>query len=306
MSKVKISKRAKKEAMIGILFAMPAILGFLIFTLGPMLVSLYLSFTNYEIINKPEFIGFKNYIDLFNGTDQFFYKALLATLYYVVLAVPLGVMFHFGVALLMNKNIKGKGLFRALYYIPSVIPIAASCTIWMWLYNPNLGLINYILRILHLPTSKWLGSEQSVIPAIAIIAIWMAGNTMVVFLAGLQDVPTELYEAVEVDGGNALHKFLNVTLPMMTPTIFFNLIMGIINGFQVFVQPLIMTDGGPNNSSLFYGLYLFRQAFQFSKIGSSCAIGWVLFIIIMIISAILFKTSNGWVFYSGGNNDEKI
>lgn len=305
MRKPKLSKKARQEAFAGILFASPAILGFLIFTLGPMIASLILSFTDYAIINKPKFIGLHNYTNLFNGNDPFFYKSLIATLYYVVLSVPIGIMFHFGVALLMNRNIRGKSFFRAIYYVPSVIPIVASCTIWMWLYNPNFGLINYLLKALHLPTSQWLASEKAVVPSIVITAIWIAGNTMVVFLAGLQDIPKNLYEAIEVDGGNSMHKFIYATLPMMTPTIFFNLIMGIINGFQVFIQPLIMTDGGPNNASLFYGMYLFRQGFQFSKMGSACAIGWVLFIIIMIITAIVFKTSGSWVYYSGGSSNEK-
>jgi len=297
--KAKHKKRIKGETLAGILFALPAILGFLIFTLGPMLASLVLSFTDYAIVNKINFIGLKNYINLFNGQDPFFYKSLRVTFTYVILSVPIGICFHFISAVLMNRNIKGKSIFRVIYYIPSIIPIAASCIIWLWMFNPDRGLVNYVLRAFHLPTSQWVGSEIAVVPSIVIIAIWIAGNTMVVFLAGLQEISKSLYEAIEIDGGNAFHKLIYVTIPMSTPIFFFNSLMGIISGFQVFIQPLIMTDGGPNNESLFYALYLFREGFKFSRMGSASAMAWVMFILILMLTAIFYGLSKKWVYYGG-------
>ena len=293
-----VKKTDYKDLKAGLLFASPAIIGFLVFSLGPMLVSLILSFTDYHIVNKIKFIGLENYINLFTSETTLFYKALTVTFYYVILSVPLGVMFHFISAVLMNRDIKGKAVYRAIYYIPSIIPVAASCMIWMWIFNPDRGLLNYVLRILHLPTSQWIGAEQSVIPSIVMIAVWIAGNTMVVFLAGFQDIPKTLYEAIEVDGGNAFHKLIHITLPLSTPLIFFNSAMGVIGGFQVFVQPMIMTDGGPGNSSLFYALYVFREGFEYSRMGSACAMSWVLFLVIMILAGLLLVSSKKWVFYA--------
>lgn len=288
-----------KEAIFGILFAAPAILGFLIFTLGPMIASFILSFTDYAIVNKAKFIGFQNYVRIFNGYDPFFYKSLLVTVYYVTLSVPLGIIFHFCMALLLNKKIRGKGIYRAIFYFPSILPIAATCTVWMWLYNPNFGLLNYLLNFLGFPKFQWIGSEAGAVPSIVITAIWIAGNTMVIFLAGLQDISRQLYEAIDVDGGNSFHKLMHITIPMISPTIFFNFIMGLINGFQVIVQPMMMTAGGPNNASLFYAMYLYREAFQFSRMGSACAIAWILFLIILTLTGVTFKTSGCWVYYGG-------
>lgn len=297
--KIRSGRKMKKETLAGLLFALPAILGFLIFTLGPMVISLIYSFTDFAIVNDMKFIGLDNYVNLFNGSDPFFYKSLRVTFYYVILSVPLGIMFHFFSAVLMNSDIKGKAFFRAVYYVPSIIPIAASCIIWLWMFNPDRGLLNQMLKALYLPTSQWIGSPKTVVPSIVVIAIWMAGNTMVVFLAGLQDIPKTLYEAIDIDGGGKLHKLLHITVPMSTPIIFFNAIMGTIGGFQVFVQPMILTDGGPNNESLFYALYLFREGFEFSKMGSASAMAWVLFILILCLTGILFKLSNRWVHYGG-------
>lgn len=287
------------ETWAGVLFASPAMIGFLVFSAIPMLISLILSFTDYRIVNDIKFIGFENYRYLLSGKDPFFYKSLFVTFYYMILSVPLGVAFHFFSAVLLNTKIKGKSIFRIIYYIPSVIPLAASCMIWLWMFNPDRGLLNYLLRLLHLPTSLWIGAEASVIPSIVIIAIWMAGNTMVVFLAGLQDIPQSLYESMEIDGGNSLHKLLYITIPLSTPMIFFNSIMGLIRGMQVFIQPLIMTGGGPNNGSLFYALYLYRQGFEYSQMGLACAMAWILFIIILIVAGLYFKLSKRWVFYAG-------
>ena len=291
----------RRNARAGYLLAAPAILGFLIFTMVPMVASFVLSFTDYQIINTPSFVGWRNYRELFDGTDSLFFKSLKATNYFVFLSVPLNTIFAFMLASLLNRPIRARGFFRAIYYIPSVVPVVAVTTIWMWLLNPDLGLINVTLRKIGLPTNKWIFSEPTVIPSLALMDLWATGNIVVIYLSGLQGVGTHYYDAVEVDGGNAWHKFWNITVPMMTPTIFFNVIMGFINGFQSFAQAFMMTQGGPNNASLFYMFYLYREAFTFSKMGRACAIAWILFLIIGVLTAVIFRTSKYWVFYEGSD-----
>ncbi|OUM97574.1 MAG: ABC transporter permease [Thermobacillus sp. ZCTH02-B1] len=291
--------RIGKETVYGYVMAAPAILGFFIFTLGPLIASLILSFTDYSITNDFRFIGVSNYKRLFSGEDSFFYKALSVTFYYVALAVPISLTAAFIMAMLLKNNVKGRAFFRSVFYLPSVVPVVATSTIFIWLLNPDIGLLNQILRFLHLPTSMWIYDEKTVIPTMAFMTVWTTGGTMLIFLAGLESIPEQYYEAVEIDGGRLWHKLTAVTLPMMTPTIFFNLIMGIITGFQSFSEAYIMTEGGPNNASLFYVLYLYREAFTHLRMGAACAIAWVLFVIIMILSALIFRSSRTWVYYEG-------
>lgn len=291
--------RTNQRDLYGWLFAMPAILGLLIFTLGPMIYSLYMSFTDYTGSNSPTFIGLDNYRRMFSGEDQYFYKSLAVTFYFVILSVPTGIIYSFLLAILLNQNVKGKSIFRTIFYLPSIVPIIAISFIWLWLLNPDLGLANELLRSLGLPGSQWIFGEKTVVPSLALMNLWTTGGTMIIFLAGLQDIPRSLYEAIEMDGGTRLDKLRHITIPLMTPTIFFNLIMGIINGFQVFSQAYVMTNGGPNNASLFYVFYLYREAFQFSRMGSASAIAWILFAIIMILTYVVFRTSNKWVYYEG-------
>lgn len=291
------SRMKRKELYAGLLFALPAILGFLIFTLGPMISSFILGLTDYSIVNTPKFIGLQNYINMFSGADPFFYKSLVVTSYFTFLCVPATTIFALCLALLLNTKIKGRIIFRTIFYLPSIIPVVATSMIWLWLFNPDMGMINNILRALGLPTSLWIFSETMVIPSFVIMALWSTGNTIVIFLAGLQSIPSQLYEAAEVDGANYFYKLVHITLPMLSPTIFFNVVMGFIGGFQLFAQPFIMTGGGPNDKSLAYVFYLYREAFRFSKMGSASAIAWVLFFIIVIFTAIIFKTSKSWVYY---------
>ncbi len=297
--KVQPGFRIRKETIYGYGMAAPAILGFFIFTLGPLLASLYLSFTDYSITNDFRFIGIENFRRLFSGEDSFFYKSLFVTLYYVALAVPVSLLAAFAMALLLKNNVKGKAFFRAVFYLPSIVPVVATSTIFMWLLNPDIGLFNQILEFLHLPTSQWIYDESTVVPTMAFMNVWSVGGTMLIFLAGLESIPDHYYEAVEIDGGGIRHKLTAVTLPMMTPTIFFNLIIGIINGFQSFSEAYIMTEGGPNNASLFYVVYLYREAFTNQRMGAACAIAWVLFAIIMLLSVIVFRSSRSWVYYEG-------
>lgn len=292
-------RKSYKNELSGILFALPAIIGFALFTIGPMLYSFYISFTDYSGTNVPTFTGLDNYTRMFSGEDQYFYKSLGVTLYFVVLSVPSAIIYSFLIALLLNRDVKGKAIFRTIFYLPSIVPIIAISFIWLWLLNPDLGLANEVLRAVGLPESQWLFGEHSVVPSLAMMNLWTTGGTMIIFLAGLQDIPRSLYEAVEMDGGSRFAKLRHITVPMMTPTIFFNLIMGIINGFQIFSQAYVMTNGGPNNASLFYVFYLYREAFQFSRMGSASAIAWVLFAIIMLLTFVIFKTSRSWVYYEG-------
>ncbi|WP_424769327.1 carbohydrate ABC transporter permease [Paenibacillus sp. sgz302251] len=292
----------KKEMWWGILFALPAILGFLLFTLGPMLASLVLTFTDLRLVNTPKFIGLENYIQMFRSSDGLFYKSLSSTFKYVFMSIPLNIVFTFFLAILMNQKIWGKALFRTVFYLPTIVPVFASSMIWIWILDPDLGLLNNLLKSVGLPTSMWIYSADTVIPSLVVMGLWTTGNTMVIFLAGLQGIPNHLYEAIEVDGGNRLHKLLYITIPMMTPTIFFNLVLGFVGGFQIFAEAYIMTEGGPNNSSLFIVFYLYREAFQLSNMAYASTVAWFLFIIIMIFTYIVFKTSQKWVYYEGEGN----
>lgn len=291
----------RKGLFYGLLFTSPAILGFLIFTLGPMIASLVLSLTDYNVFKEgTAFVGFDNYVRLFSGEDDLFYQSLGATFYFVLLRVPAVILISFAVALLLNMNVKGRALFRTIIYLPSIVPAVASAMIWMWLLNPDLGLINTVLEWLHLPTSNWLYDESSVIPSVVLTTLWGIGGTVIIFLAGLSGIPKQYYEAIDVDGGGWYSKLRHITIPMVTPTLFFNTIMTIIGSFQVFNEAYILTDGGPNNKSLFYVFYLWRTGFRDTEMGYASALAWVLFVIILFFTYLVFKSSKSWVYYEGG------
>ncbi|MBS4219144.1 sugar ABC transporter permease [Bacillus sp. FJAT-49711] len=284
----------------GILLALPAILGFLIFTFGPMVASLFFSLTDWEIGGEYTFIGLDNYKTMLTE-DPLFKKSLGATLYYSLGSVPLVIIVAFIVSLLLNQKVKGLSIFRTIYYLPVIVPSIASTMLWLWIYNPDFGLFNSMLKMVGLPGMQWIYDEKTAVPSLILMSTWGIGNSAVIFLAGLQGIPTHLFEAVDIDGGNAFHKLLYVTIPSMTPTIFFNLIMSLIGTLQVFNEAYIMTAGGPNNSTLFYVYYLFRTAFQETKMGYASALAWVLFLIIMVLTMIVFKSSKSWVYYEGGD-----
>ncbi len=283
-------------------FALPAVLGFLVFNLLPMLMSGYYSFCEYNIIGSPSWIGLDNYIKLFSGEETTFWISVRCTLLYAVMAVPANLAFAFAIALLLNRNMVGRAFFRSLFYLPCILPAVASSFVWILLMNPDFGLFNTILEFLHLPQSQFFWGKGSVLPSIVFMGIWGTGSTQVIFLAGLQNIPRVYYEALEIDGGNAWHKFRHITLPMVSSTMFFNLIMGMIGALQVFGQAYIITEGGPNNASLFYVFNLWRQAFKYMDMGTASAMAWILFLAVMVLTAITFKTSNKWVYYEGGDN----
>ena len=291
--------KKRKDTITGILFSLPAILGFLCFALGPMVVSFILGFTDYSISGSATFCGLDNYKKMFTGGDVFFFKALSVTIFFAFLNVAVCMITGFLIALLLNsKMIKRKAALRAIFYIPTIIPYVATAMIFMWMMSPDFGLFNILLKQIGLEGSKWIYDEKTVLPSLLFITAWTAGNVMVVFLAGLQGVPGNLYEAVEIDGGGFIRKFQYVTLPMMTPIIFFNGLMFLIASMQGFMPAAVITQGGPNNATLLYTYYMYKQAFEFSNLGYASALGWVLFLVIAILAAIIFKTSKYWVFYS--------
>ena len=292
------SGMAKMEQRWGIIMGLPAMLGFLCFTIGPMIASGWISLTDWQISGSPNYIGFDNYSEMFFD-DPLFFKSLKATFYYAALSVPLTLGLSFLVAILLNQKVKLLSVFRTIFYLPVLVPAIANTILWLWLLNPDFGLANVLLEKLHLPTSLWLYSETTVIPSMALMAMWGFGGAMIIFLAGLQGVPQHLYESIEVDGGGTWAKFRSITIPMMTPTIFFNLVMGIIGGFQAFTEAFIMTSGGPNNASLFYVLYLYRTAFTESRMGYASALAWLLFLVILVVTILVFRSARNWVYYEG-------
>lgn len=294
-----LGRQRRREALWGVLCVAPAVLGFLLWQLGPIVASLLIAFTDWNIAGTPEWIGGANFREMFTQ-DPLFWTSLRVTAVYTLGSVPLGIALAFALALLLNQKIVGLPVFRTIFYLPSIVPVIASSVLWLWLFNPDFGLLNAALEGLGLPRSGWIYSETMVLPSLILMSLWGVGPMMIIFLAGLQGVPKQLYEAVDVDGGTGLHKLWHITLPMVTPTILFNLILSIIGTMQTFTQAYITTGGGPNNASLFYVLYLYRKAFQESEMGYASALAWVLFVIIAVLSFFVLRTSGRWVYYEGG------
>lgn len=294
--KTRMSPMAKREERYFYLCISPWIAGFLIFTAGPIVASLFFSFCNYDVVTPPNWIGIQNYKRLIS--DPLFWQSLKVTSYFSLASVPLGIILSLIIAILLNQNIKGLTWFRTIYYMPSVISGVAVALLWMWIFNPEFGVLNFLLwKLFHIQGPAWLMSEEWVIPALIIMSLWGIGGDIVIYLAGLQGIPTELYEAAEIDGANSFNKFLNITIPMMSPVLLFTLIMGIINSFQVFTQAYVMTRGGPHYASLFYVLYIYQNAFQFFSMGYASALSWILFLIILALTFLIFKSSPLWVYY---------
>lgn len=291
------SKERRREALTFYLTVSPWVVGFVLFTLGPMVASAWYSFNKWNFISPMEFTGLDNYVQAFK--DPLFVKSLVNTAYFSFGSVPLELAFGLLVALVMNNNLRGINLFRSIYYLPAVMSGVAVVLLWRWVFDPKYGMINQVLRLVGIKGPTWIYSPQWVIPAFIIMTLWGVGGYMVLYLAGLQGVPTELYEAASIDGAGRVRRLVNITLPMISPVIFFNLVMGIIGSFQVFTSSFIMTNGGPANASLFYVLYLYRQAFQYFNAGYGSALAWILFIIIMVLTALVFRGSALWVYYEG-------
>lgn len=291
-----------EETFWGWAFILPAVLGLLIFKLGPVLASLGLSFTKYEIISAPSWIGLANYTKLVN--DDLWLKSVWVTLKYVGLFVPSALVTAYAIAMLMSRDLRGINFYRTVWYLPSVVPAVASATIWRWGLHPEFGPINYPLKILGLPAPRWLTDPDWIIPSIVFISLWGLGNTVLIFLASIKGVPPTFYEAAEVDGANAWERFRHVTLPLTSSIIFYQLIVSVIGSFQVFGVAYVLfvsnpsaSSAGPDNAALFYVLYMFRNAFGYFRNGYASAMAWVLFVVIMLLTALLFYSQRHWVYY---------
>jgi multiple sugar transport system permease protein len=293
-----LSTRERRTFFQGLLFVSPWLIGFLAFTVYPLVFSFYISLTRYDLLRPPQFIGLANYREIF-FEDPTFWQVMFNTLYYVIFSVPLSLAFAFLVANLLNTNIAGRSFFRAIMFIPSIVPAVATAMVWLFLLNIQYGAINGVLTALGLPVIPFLSNPGLAKPSLIMVAIWSAGNAVVIFLAGLQDVPRSLYEAATVDGANAWQQFWNVTVPMSTPVILFNMLIGFINAFNEFTLPWLISNGGPANSTQFYSLFLYRQAFQFLRMGKASALAWILFVLIVVYSVFLFRSSARWVYYGG-------
>jgi multiple sugar transport system permease protein len=272
--------------------------GFLLFTAGPMLTSAYLSLTTYDL-QTAHFVGAENYRRLLTH-DPLFWKALSNTVLYAVFAVPIGIAGSLGVAMLLNQRVKGQPIFRTLYYLPSLVPAVASALVWQWVFNSDNGILNLGLGMLGIPPVQWLQDPRWTMPAFILMSLWgVGGARMIIFLAGLQGISESYYEAAMLDGAGPWSRFQKVTLPLLSPVMFFNLIIGVIGSFQTFTSAYVMTNGGPNNASLFYALYLFRNAFEYFKLGKASAMAWILFVLLLGLTLIQFRASKRWVFYEG-------
>jgi len=294
------SYRQVNEAKWGYIFLTPWILGLIIFILGPILASAYLSFTEYAIIDTPRYVGVQNYVNAFTG-DNLFWPSLGRTLLYALVVVPVGLLGSLGLALLLNQGVKGTNLFRTLFFLPSLTPAVALALLWSWLFHPSVGPINVAIRWFGLDGPGWLASKDWALTALIIISLWafVGGNSMLIFLAGLQGVPTELYDAASIDGAGSWARFQAVTLPLITPTLFFNLVLGIIGALKVFTLAFVATLGGPSYATWFYALHIYRQAFEYFRMGYGAALAWIFVILLLIFTLIQFRLSDRWVYYGG-------
>jgi multiple sugar transport system permease protein len=293
-----MTKGETRSLLTGLAFISPWILGFLIWTAYPLLSSMFYSFTRYDFITPLKWIGLGNYVEIFT-TDPRFYTVVYNTVYYVGISVPLGVAVAFLMANLLNARILGRSFFRAIFYVPSIIPAVCSAMVWLFIYNNQYGVINNVLRALGQPIIPFLSNVELAKPSLIVIHLWAQGTAVVIFLASLQDVPRSLYEAAIVDGANTWHKFWHITLPMCSPIILYNMVMGFIGGFQIFLMPYLLTNGGPMASTEFYSMHLYRQAFELFRMGKACALAWLMFVFMALLTALIFKTSARWVFYGG-------
>lgn len=296
-SRARLGMRAKEE-IAGYLFILPWLLGFLIFTAGAMLYSLYLSFYDVDFLGKFDFVGLANYTQMF-VTDELWPKAIRNTAYYALVSVPIMTVLALLIAMLLNQQVFGLSIFRTIYYLPSVVQGAAVAILWVWLFHPEYGPINGLLGLFGISGPVWLASETWAMPAIIIMSLWGVGGSMIIFLAGLQGISQSFYDAAAIDGADQLRSFWHITLPMMTPTIFFSLVLGLIGALQMFTQAYVMTRGGPNQATLTYVMYIYNKGFNQFYFGYASALAWVLFIIILVFTMIIFKSSTVWVYYEG-------
>lgn len=296
--KVKSVKKPKRvsETKAGYLFAAPGILGFLIFTAGPMFVSLYYSFTKFSVLQSPEWLGMDNYVNMLTSPSSLFLKSLKVTLIYAGINAVLVMIFSVLTALLLNRNFRGRGVLRAIYFLPSVVPVVATTVIWNWILDYRNGLINQVLRMFGIGSLNWLMDEKLIFVSLFVMSLWTCGGSIVIMIAALQDVPSSLLEAVEVDGGNAWHRFKYAAFPSISPVVFFQLVMCLVNSLQIYAQSIMLSDNGsPDRMTYFMNVMVYDHAFKQLKMGLASAESWGMFLVIIVITGILFGTKKYWV-----------
>jgi len=285
----------QREAINGYLFVLPVVFGFIAFTAGPMGYTAWVSTTEWDMLSPARSVGLDNYRDMID--DKLFWKSLRVTFTYALVGVPLLQLLSFGIALLLNVKVRGLAVFRTIYYLPTIAPIVASSVLWTWLFNSEFGLVNSLLRELGFKKVLWLQDPRWALWVLILLALWGFGWTMIIYLAGLQGIPVHLYEAAEIDGARSWHRLFHITIPMMSPVIFFNTLLGMIFALQTFAQGQIITNGGPQNSTLFYSLYLYRRAFTDFKMGYATALAWAMFLIVLVLSLAIFLTVGRKIYY---------
>ncbi|MEK0317706.1 carbohydrate ABC transporter permease [Cohnella sp. 56] len=300
--KRRLTKAERKEERTFYLLTGPWLIGLLVFFAVPMVASLWISLNQWDMLTPAKFVGLKNYNTAFNH-DPLFWQSLKVTALYSVLSVPLGLISSLLLSLLLNQAVRGMRLFRTIFYLPAVVSGVSVMVLWMWIFNPQIGLLNTILGYFGIAGPGWIFDPHWALPSMVIMSLWSTvGGSVIIWLAGLKGIPPSLYEAAELDGAGGWQKFRNVTIPMLTPTIFFNLVMGIIGAMQTFGEAYVMTKGGPMNSTLFFNFYLFDHAFQNFRMGYASALAWVLFLLILALTAFVVKSSAAWVYYEGERN----
>jgi multiple sugar transport system permease protein len=292
-----LNARLRRD-LAGYAFIAPWLLGFLVFTAWPFMRSIQLSFTRYDIVRPPKWVGFANYSSLLTN-DEVFRTSAWVTLKFALVSVPLGIVAGVILALLLNANVRGISVYRTVFFLPSIVPTVATTAIFMWILNPQIGLVNGLLSKMGITGPAWLNDPKWALWSLMFMGLWGVGNSMVIYLAGLKDIPAYLYEAAIVDGASAFKRLLKITLPMLSPVIFFNLVMGVIGSLQYFTQAYIMTGGGPEDSTRFYALYLFDRAWRYADMGYASAMAWILFLAIVALTAAVFGTQKKWVHYGG-------
>lgn len=281
---------------VGLAFISPWLVGVSVFVLWPFLASIYLSFTKFDIVNAPNWVGVANYRSLLTE-DPLFWKSLQVTLTYALLAVPLCAVAGVALAVLLNQKVRGMSFFRAAFYVPSVVPTVATAVVFMWILNPEIGLVNGLLKQVGIKGPAYLQDPNTALLSLVAMSLWSVGGSMVIYLAGLKDIPAHLYEAAMMDGANAWQRMRTVTLPLLTPVILFNVVMSVIGSFQYFTEAYVMTQGGPEQSTTFFALYLFQRAWQFLDLGYASAMAWILFAIVVTVTTVILRTQSKWVHY---------
>jgi multiple sugar transport system permease protein len=301
-----LSPARKREAVSGYLFISPWLIGFLVFFVGPIIASFILSFTSWNIVGTPEWVGLKNYTDIFT-TDTRFLKAVQVTFTYAIFYLPLEVVCGIGLAALMNQKLRGIGVFRTLFYMPYIVPQVAAALVWVWMLNARYGVVNTIMNWFGVTGPNWLGNPTYILPSLIIIALWGVGGSAIIYLAGLQNIPQSLYEAATVDGAGRIQRFVRITLPMLSPTIFFQVVLGLIGVFQTFTPAFIAAgnNGGPLQSGLFYMLYIYNRAFVTLRMGYASALAWILTAFILVVTVLVLRSSRYWVYYENDRSTNK-